>query len=853
VIQAHTYAKPLLIALLAGIFCFFTSSFSIAQTQQTHSISGVVKGDNNELLPGASIYMMENPRFGTSADTNGKFSLQVPHSGPWTMKCSMVGFTRKEVPIVFESTTNLALTIILESTVKIGEAEVLSRGEKNSTLRRIDPRVAAKIPTPRGTIEDVLLQAPVNFTSELSSSYNVRGGSFDENLVYVNDIEVYRPFLTRSGQQEGLSFPNPDMVERINFSAGGFESKYGDKMSSVLDIHYRKPQERSTTITASMLGAQVQHDGVNKSKSIRINSGFRYRNNSYVLGSLDETGEYSPTYLDAQTYITWDPDGYGPWEVQLLGVYGENDYQFIPKSRQTDIGTINNAIRLNIAFAGKENTSFQTGFSALALERTTENSRIRLINSVFRTVESETFDIIGAYRLDELELDPGSDDFGESAGNLGIGGFFNHARNQLEATVVSSALKGSYNFEKSGHFFEYGVKFQKEIINDDLSEWAFVDSAGFLTPHPQDSIGISIPDSLVTFDQPLMIQDVLNAENNVMSDRVTAYFQDTWTIKTKHGEINAHMGFRGHLWNLNADISTETKRTHLVGGPRTHFSYSSFKKPKTIWNVSGGWYWQPPFYREMRNHDGEVNQDILPQRAIHAVAGVNHEFEMFTRPFKFVGEIYYKDLNQLIPYEVENVRQRYFGTNNSSGYATGIDLMLNGEFIEGIQSWMRISALKAMEDLSDDRYVEYYNSDSVLIIPGYTWNDVATDSITIYPGAIPRPSDQRLSVSLLFQDEMPRNPDYKVLLSLFFGTGLPYGPPTHNRYQDVLRTPPYRRVDLGFSKDLAKGYIAIEVFNILGINNTISHTWVEDVNGRMYAIPNFLTGRRINLKLHLNF
>ena len=797
--------------------------------------------------------MMENPRFGTSADINGKFNLQLPHSGPWTMKCSMVGFTTKEVQIEFDSSTNLFLNIILESTVKIGEAYVISQSEKNSTLRRIDPRVAAKIPTPRGTIEDVLLQAPVNFTSELSSSYNVRGGSFDENLVYVNDIEVYRPFLTRSGQQEGLSFPNPDMVDRINFSAGGFESKYGDKMSSVLDIHYRKPQERSTTIIASMLGAQIQHDGINKSKTIRINSGVRYRNNSYVLGSLDETGEYSPTYLDAQTYITWNPDGHGPWEVQLLSVYGENNYQFIPKSRQTDIGTINNAIRLNIAFEGKENTSFQTGFSALAFERATENSRIRLINSVFRTVERETFDIIGAYRLDELELDPGSDDFGESAGNLGIGGFFNHARNQLNATVVSSALKGSYNIEKSGHFFEYGVKFQKEIINDDLSEWAFVDSAGFLTPHPQDSIGIPIPDSLVTFDQPLIIQDVLNAENNVMSDRVTAYFQDTWTIKTRRGEINSHMGFRGHLWTLNADVSTDTKRTHLVGGPRGYFSYSSNKKPKTIWNISGGWYWQPPFYREMRRQNGEVNQDILPQRSIHAVAGVNHEFEMFTRPFKFVGEIYYKGLNQIIPYKVENVRQRYFGTNNSSGFATGVDIMLNGEFIDGIQSWMRISALKAMEDLNNDSYVEYYNSDTVLIIPGYTWNNVATDSTTIYPGAIPRPSDQRLSVSLLFQDEMPRNPDYKVLLSLFFGTGLPYGPPSQNRYQDILRTPSYRRVDLGFSKDFSKGYIAIEVFNILGINNTISHTWVEDVNGRMYAIPNFLTGRRINLKLHLNF
>ncbi len=846
-----SHINSLSIALLWGFFAFITPNFSQAQTSTEFSVSGTIKGDDGNTLVGASIFALENPRFGTSANVNGKFNLTLPHKGPWTLKCSMVGYTTKEIPLVFKNGSSAsAISVILESTVKLNEAEVSGESDKNTTIRRIDPRVANRIPTPRGTIEDVLLQAPVNFSSELSSSYNVRGGSFDENLVYVNDIEVYRPFLTRSGQQEGLSFPNPDMVERINFSAGGFESKYGDKMSSVLDIHYRKPLERSTTITASLLGLQVQHDGVSKNKKFRINSGFRYRNNSYVLGTLDETGEYSPTYLDAQTYITWDPDGYGPWEVQLLGVYGENDYQFIPQNRETDVGTINNAIRLRIFFDGKENTSYQTGFGALALERSTENSRFRFINSAFRTVERESFDIIGAYWLDELELDPGSDEFGESAGNLGVGGFFNHARNQLEATVLSSAIKGSLNLETSGHFLEYGIKAQAEIIYDNLSEWSFVDSAGFLTPHSPDSIGFIDP--LAQTPQPLNIENVLKANNDVNSSRLTAYFQDTWTIETKGGEFNTHLGIRGHLWNLNTSVD-DSSRVHLIGGPRAHLNYISNKNPQTIWNLSYGWYYQPPFYREMRGFDGYVNPDIKPQRAIHYVAGVNHEFEMLTRPFKFVGEVYYKDLDQLIPYEVENVRQRYYGRNNSSGYASGIDLMLNGELIEGIQSWIRVSALKTEEDLNDDYYVEYYNSDGILIIPGYTWNDTPVDSTLIEPGAIPRPSDQRFSVSMIFQDEMPSNPDYKVLMSLFFGTGLPYGPPTMNRYQDILRTSAYRRVDLGFSKDFKMGYFAVEIFNILGINNTISHTWVEDVNGRSYAIPNYLTGRRFNVKLHLNF
>ena len=344
----------------------------------------------------------------------------------------------------------------------------------------------------------------------------------------------------------------------------------------------------------------------------------------------------------------------------------------------------------------------------------------------------------------------------------------------------------------------------------------------------------------------------MKAKNDVNSSRLTAYFQDTWTIETKGGEFNTHLGIRGHLWNLNTSVD-DSSRVHLIGGPRAHLNYISNKNPQTIWNLSYGWYYQPPFYREMRGFDGYVNPDIKPQRAIHYVAGVNHEFEMLTRPFKFVGEVYYKDLDQLIPYEVENVRQRYYGRNNSSGYASGIDLMLNGELIEGIQSWIRVSALKTEEDLNDDYYVEYYNSDGILIIPGYTWNDTPVDSTLIEPGAIPRPSDQRFSVSMIFQDEMPSNPDYKVLMSLFFGTGLPYGPPTMNRYQDILRTSAYRRVDLGFSKDFKMGYFAVEIFNILGINNTISHTWVEDVNGRSYAIPNYLTGRRFNVKLHLNF
>jgi hypothetical protein len=533
----------------------------------------------------------------------------------------------------------------------------------------------------------------------------------------------------------------------------------------------------------------------------------------------------------------------------------------VPQTRETDIGTINDAIRLKIYFDGEEETSYQTGFGALAFERITETTRLRWINSAFRTVEEEKFDILGAYWLNALELDPGSDDFGESAENLGVGGFLNHARNQLEATVLSSALKGSIDIGQGSHFLEWGIKGSTEFILDNLSEWSFVDSSGYISPHLGDSVGYISPGDQPF--QPLVFQNVIRTSNDVRSNRFTGYIQDTWAIELDKGTFNAHIGARFHFWSLStSDMQpADTSRKHLVGGPRTHISYTPTNSPQTTWSIAGGYYWQPPFYREMRGVDGSLNPDILPQRAIHAVAGVDHQFEMYKRQFKFVGEIYYKDLDQIIPYEVENVRQRYYATNNSSGYATGIDLMLNGEFIDGIESWMRVSALKTEEDIADDFYLELYNDEGIKIIPGYTWNDVAVDTVLIEPGYIARPSDQRLSVSMLFQDEMPNNPEYKVLLSLFFGTGLPYGPPTMNRYQDVLRTPAYRRVDIGFSKELLtsekhfnkSGYISLEVFNILGINNTISHTWIEDVNGRLYAIPNFLTGRRLNLKLHLEF
>ena len=441
-----------------GLFAFLATGTLHAQEKGT--IQGIVTNDNGMPLPGATVIPMDQQSAAVVTNNRGEYFLTL-RSGVWNVRFGFVGFEARDEVFILEAGDALVKNVRLRAGVSLNASEVIADGDRSAPVQRIDPKVATRIPSPRGTIEDLLIQAPVNFNSELSSGYNVRGGSFDENLVYVNDIEVYRPFLVRAGQQEGLSFPNPDMVESINFSAGGFEAKYGDKLSSVLDIRYRKPNERKTRLTASLLGAQIQQDwasaaGPDGHKEFTINTGLRYRDNSYVLGSLDEGGEYQPRYVDVQSFITWDPDGYGPWEFEALGIFGQNQYQFNPIKRESDVGNINEALRLTVYFDGQEKTSYQTGFGAFGANYITENHRIRWISSAFQTAESETFDILGAYWLDELERDLGSDALGEATANRGVGAFLNHARNRLYATVYSSAIKGSSAWGTRSWVFRMG-------------------------------------------------------------------------------------------------------------------------------------------------------------------------------------------------------------------------------------------------------------------------------------------------------------------------------------------------------------------------------------------------------------
>ena len=851
-------------ALIAISLCCL-SIFTIAQTG---TLSGKITSEDGFPLEGVSIVDASSNKIYGFSGVDGLYEIKLDAGREIRVRFSYVGYENKFIKENLEEgeVKNRNIIMVIPSS---GAVQIFGIKERENPIKKIPVKVTTEIPSFQGGIEAVLIIAPVNMTNELSSAYSVRGGSFDENLVYVNEIEVYRPFLVRSGRQEGLSFPNPDMVDNIVFSAGGFEAKYGDKLSSVLDINYKNPTEFHGAMTASLLGGSIQ---IGNRRTLggeegnggyfSHNTGVRYRSNAYVLGTLDTQGEYNPNFVDVQSYMTWKPKKYGTVEYSFLGNYSRNNYNFTPQTRQTDVGTINEALRFTVFFEGQENSSFETFFGAFSTKiLTAEESYLRFTVSAFNTYENESFDVLGQYRLDELERDFGSDEFGEVIRNRGIGAFREHARNDLDATVFNFSHRGSSQVNKF-NYLEWGFRAQTENIDDRLSEWTMIDSAGYNSPRPNDLIGYD-PENRP--DQGIFLQDVIKSENSLSSFRSSAYIQNRKSWKYEdNSEMTLTLGLRGTHWTFNNEF---------VGGPRIQYSYkpnwviqtdSLEKKRDVVFTLAGGFYYQPAFYKELRGLDGTLNEEIEAQRAIHFVAGADYLFQLWERDFKLRGEVYYKDLANLIPYEVENVRTRYYATNNANGYATGADLMMNGEFIEGVQSWLRASLLFTAEDLTDDSYFEYINTDGEVIEPGFTLNTEVADSTLVFPGNIPRPTDQRFSFSMIFQDQMRKWPHYKVLVSMFYSTGLPYGPPDFERYKDVLRLPAYRRVDIGFSRDLfvkrdkedpffETGMISLEVFNILDINNTNNYTWVEDVNGRLYGISNFLTGRRLNLRLRLTF
>ncbi|MCB0396760.1 MAG: carboxypeptidase-like regulatory domain-containing protein [Flavobacteriales bacterium] len=806
---------------IASILCFLFASL-VSFAQDTARVHGQITTIDNKPIGGVHV-SLEGTTSGTWSDEHGKYEIMVPSGNQVTIVFSHISFGRltEQIAVSGKKDVKLDKQLKIHSNVlPVLEFEQIRKRE-SEMMTSIDPKPAATLPSPNPSIEALIkvVGIGVSSTNELSSQYNVRGGNFDENLVYVNGIQVYRPFLVRSGQQEGMSFVNPDMVSGILFSAGGFEAKYGDKMSSVLDIKYTQPTEFAGTVSASLLGGSVHLENATKNERFTYVVGARYKTNQYVLKSLDTDGSYKPFFADFQGFITYRINPKLKWEG--LTNWSRNTYRVVPQSRTTEFGTVKQALQLRVFFDGQEIDAFDTYFGATTLNFEPDPiTNIRLIGSAFRTFESETFDVMGQYYLDELETDFGKDDFGNVAFNRGVGTFLNHARNYLDATV----LNGTINATRKQDFTDYQFEFtaSKEMINDQLSEWNLIDSAGFSLPQAPGNA--------------IILQDVVKAKLALEATRFAGYAQVHWQLNdSTETEITA--GLRTHYWDVNEQ---------LLISPRASISFKPKWKREVILRAASGFYYQPPFYRELRSIEGKLNKKIRAQQSIHFIAGGDYFFKAWNRNFKLVSEVYFKKLNNLIPYEVDNVRIRYFATNNARGYATGIDFKLNGEFVEGVDSWFNLSVMQVREDLNDDFYID-------------------TAGVRQEPGFIPRPSDQRVNLGIYFQDYLPKNPTYKVHLSLLFGTGLPFGPPTQKRYQQTYRMPPYRRVDIGFSKQLAdeegqadrRGlfrqfkslWLSMEVFNLLQVNNVISYLWVKDVTNEQYAVPNYLTSRQLNIRI----
>ncbi len=750
---------------------------------------------------------------------------------------------------------------------------------------------------PMGSVERALIYTTsASSNNELTSNYNVRGGNYDENLVYVNGFNINRPFLTRSGQQEGMSFINSALVKDIRFSGGGFDAQYGDKLSSILDITYKTPDSLKGSAMASLMGVETHLENKIGSRFDYL-IGARYRNNGYLLNSLPTKGSYNPIFMDGQFLTNFHINERLKWS--LIGHFSSNRYRFSPQTSETDFGVANEAYRFKIYFDGQENTYFQTftGGSSLKWE-VSKKTKLDFYATVFKSNEREKYDIQGQYFINQLETDPSKEKYGDSIAVLGVGTFLNHARNELNATIISVYHNGEHIFKKGfkdslktkydSQKLMWGVNFQRDLFNDVLSEWKVLDSAGYNLPHStEDEIRlfqtIKSDLNLSTFRVTSFLQ--MNSiwskvqRNKIISitkktkdlNKQKTYIKYTDTLKESSTRLALNYGLRSGYTQINNDFFV-TPRISITYFPRIFM----IEKGKLVrrdvkYRMSSGLYYQPPIYREFRTANGTLNTDVKSQKSAHFVAGTDVYFNMWNResPFKFTAEAYYKYLWDVNLYQIDNVRTIYYANNNATAYAYGLDLNIHGQFIKGVESFFKVGLLNTKEKLSTDIYYKYYNKEGELIQPLVNVDQIPTDSLRIDPKYIPRPTDQLLNFGALIQDKMPGYESISVQMGVQFGTPLPYGPPNMKHYQDTLRyKQSYFRVDLGMSYDLlykqkvnfktirkyfSDAIVSLEVFNLLGFNNILSKQWIQDVNGRYYSIPNYLTQRRVNLKMIVRF
>ena len=770
---------------------------------QSFTLQGKVSDKDGNPIELASVMVVSQ---GKLAMTNlkGEFHMQLHSADSVKVRFSMIGYKSKERVLRRPQGKQTMLVQLLDDN-EMQEVIVEGKTKQHGTTEELDVEKVKQGPSASGNAveEMVQTQAGVSTHSELSSQYNVRGGTFDENSVYINNIEVYRPFLVRSGQQEGLSIINPDMVQSVGFSTGGFEAKYGDKMSSALDITYKRPKRTEASLTASLLGASA-YLGI-ASKKFTWTNGVRYKTNRYLLGSLQTKGEYKPSFLDYQTYLSWQPSK--RWQIDFIGNISDNHYNFQPEDRETNFGTLQNVKKFRVYFDGQEKDLFRTYFGSLSITRhLSPRTDVSLLASAFSTREQERYDIQGQYWLTQTE----------TSENLGVGTYMQHSRDYLNANVKSLKLMLQHRMGK--HKIEGGVTYKVEQVKENSAEYEYRDSAGYNVPHT---------------GRDLRMIYALRAKNELNAKRIESYLQDTWNFQTRDSVptlFTFNYGVRFAHWSFNGES---------IVSPRASLTITPGKNRNLSFRIAGGLYYQAPFYKELRDTSmvngityATLNQSVRSQQSIHALASMSYRFEMMGRPFKFTAEAYYKALSQLVPYSVDNVKVTYYGDQQATGHATGLDLKLFGEFVPGTDSWLTLSVMNTRMRLNGK--------------------------------SIPLPTDQRYALNLYFTDYFPGTTRWRMSLKLAYADGLPFATPHQELENNSFRAPAYKRADIGMSYRLIGSdnrrnsvfknvWLGLDCLNLFGINNVNSYYWVTDIAGQQYAVPNFLTGRQINGRVTVEF
>jgi len=816
-----------------SVYVSFLFLFAIyLANAQTATIKGIILDNNNVPIPNVNI---KYGTTGTVTNENGFYLLKIPANKNTTVAFTHISHKKIESTFNLKNGETYEFNPVMSITVE-QIATIIISGKRQKDVEGITtlkPETIRKIPGANAGVENLLMSLPgVSNNNELSTQYAVRGGNYDENLVYVNGIEIYRPFLIRSGQQEGLSFVNTDLVQNVDFSAGGFQAKYGDKLSSVLDITYKTPYQFESNVDLSLLGGSVSVEGISKDSKLTGIIGLRYRDNSLLVNAKETETNYDPVFADIQTFLTYKFTD--KFQLSFLGNASLNKYSYEPQARQTNFGTLSDPVALIVFYEGQEKDQYQTLFGAFnGTYFANDDLTLQLTASTYHTTEEEYFDILAQYNLGEVNSNIGDENLGEVEFSEGIGSQLNHGRNDLDALITNIQHKGSYNIKDNQ--IEWSIKYTHEDIRDRLVEWEVIDSAGFSINPP--NLDFANEQPYEPYEGPLVAFQNVRATNNAQINRLQGYAQ--WSKRSTIGtsDVWYNAGVRVHNWSVSGENIASSNQT--VFSPRAQFAIKPYWQRDMLFRLAAGVYYQPPFYRELRDQTGTVQPNVKAQKSIHFVLGNDYSFKMWDRPFKLTTEAYYKNLSDVNTYTLENVRIRYRADNDAKAYAYGLDMRLNGEFVPGTESWFSFGYLKTQENI-DDR------------------------------GYIARPTDQRLKFAALFQDYVPNIPNMKMYLNLVYNTGLPGGSPSYaDPYDYQNRLPDYKRADLGLQfvlvdekkqfnsgwkkpfKELSFGF---EIFNLFDVQNSITNTWVRDVySKRQYAIPNYLVPRVFNVRTTMKF